>query len=84
MPIKVVLQMPIKFSKMKLWYSEKPQLKVLKVSKFQKDFLVSSNSSKKRTNEFVFSTVRQKRRIRLFVFWRNRQLEKIVSTLSDL
>ena len=33
---------------------------LLEVRWFQKDFLISSDSSKKRTNKFVFSTVRQK------------------------
>ena len=48
---------------------------ILKVT-FRKIFLLSSISSKKWTNKFVFSTVRQKNRIHSFVFWRNRWLEK--------
>ena len=34
---------------------------LLKVRQFRKDFLVSSDSSKKRMNKFVFSTVRPKK-----------------------
>ena len=46
--------------------------------------MVSSNSSKKRTKEFdISSTVRQKKP-NSFVFWKNRLLEKNITTLSDL
>ena len=57
---------------------------LLKVSLFRKNFLVSSNSSKKQMNKFVHSTVRQKNRIRSFVFWKNPRVPKVVSKLSDL
>ena len=57
----------------------------LKVSQFQKDFLLSSNSSKKRTKEFHHSTVRQKNPdlVRLF-FGRTIGLKKNITALSDL
>ena len=46
--------------------------------------MLSSNSSKKRTKQFDHSTVRQKHRIFSFFFWKNRQLEKNITTLPDL
>ena len=57
---------------------------LLKVRQFRKDFLVSSDSSKKRMNKFVFSTVRQKKWICSFVFWKNPRIPKDLSKLSDL
>ena len=56
----------------------------LKVNQFRKDFLVSSNSSKKWTNKFVFSTVRQKNQNYFVSFWRNRWHERTILNLSDL
>ena len=49
------------------------------VRKFRKDFLVSSNSPKKRTNEFVVVV-----KMNSFVFWKNSRIPKVLSILSDL
>ena len=56
----------------------------LKGNMISKESLVSSDSSKKRMDKFVFSTVRQKKRICSFVFWKNPRIPKIVLKLSDL
>ena len=46
--------------------------------------MLSSNSSKKRMKKFDYSTVSQKKGICSFIFWKNRRLERNITTLSDL
>ena len=41
-------------------------------------------SFKKRTNKFNFTTMKPQVDMFLFVFWKNRRLERNISTLSDL